>query len=135
MRKSVVGFLMLMCFFAGCAESTGGRVGVEGKVTFKGAPLDTGFVMFVPEAVGGAATQASTMIMVIFKMNWKRSVTRTPHRPPIKVYKPVKGMSISTQISRVISAARFFRSLRRTCRRRCTGAKMIARMVPQNTAP
>ena len=45
------------------------------------------------------------------------------------------GLPDSTQISRVISAARFFRSLRRTCRRRCTGAKMIARMVPQNTAP
>lgn len=47
---------------SGCAESTGGRVGVEGKVTFKGAPLDTGFVMFVPEAAGGATTQASAMI-------------------------------------------------------------------------
>ena len=54
--------LILVLVLAGCGESTGGRVGVEGKVTFKGAPLDTGFVMFVPEAAGGAATQASTMI-------------------------------------------------------------------------
>jgi hypothetical protein len=52
----------MVLLLAGCAESTGGRVGVEGKVTLKGVPLDTGFVMFVPEAVGGAATQASTMI-------------------------------------------------------------------------
>src|ERR1051326_7577878 len=31
------------------------------------------------------ATQASTTIIVIFNTNWKRSVTRTPHSPPINV--------------------------------------------------
>lgn len=60
-QKIILGFLMIMVL-AGCAESTGGRVAVEGSVGFKGAPLDTGFIMFVPENAGGPATQASAMI-------------------------------------------------------------------------
>src|ERR1700724_332029 len=50
------------------------------------------------------AIHASTTIMVIFKINWKRSVTSTPQRPPINVYMPVKGTRIRTQISNAVCA-------------------------------
>jgi hypothetical protein len=48
------------------------------------------------------ATQARTMIMVILRTNWNRSVTKTPHSPPMNVYRPVKGISTKMQISKAV---------------------------------
>ena len=50
------------------------------------------------------AIQASTTIMVIFKINWNRSVTSTPQSPPINVYIPVNGTRMRTQISKAVCA-------------------------------
>ncbi len=44
------------------------------------------------------------MIMDIFKMNWNKSVTKTPQSPPMKVYMPVNGTRTSTQISNAVCA-------------------------------
>lgn len=59
--RTMSGLLMAL-IACGCSDNTGGRLAVEGKINFKGAPLDTGFVMFVPEAQGAPATQASALI-------------------------------------------------------------------------
>src|SRR5258708_21923927 len=44
------------------------------------------------------------MIMVIFRMNWNKSVTKTPQSPPMNVYMPVNGTNTSTQISSAVCA-------------------------------
>ncbi len=48
------------------------------------------------------AIHARTITIPIFKINWNRSVTSTPHNPPINVYIPVKGISTKMQISSAV---------------------------------
>src|SRR5439155_11878884 len=45
------------------------------------------------------AYQAMPMTMAIFNTNWKRSVHKTPHKPPSVTYKPVNGIRTKTQIN------------------------------------
>lgn len=58
---AVVGFCLGLAGLAGCSDGTGGRCGVSGKIQFKGAPLDTGMIMFNPEDTK-LGTQASALI-------------------------------------------------------------------------
>ena len=51
------------------------------------------------------ATQASTMTIPIFRMNWNRSVTSTPQSPPMEVYIPVNGIRIRTQMRSAVCSA------------------------------
>lgn len=39
---------LVMAFLVGCGGASGGRLGVTGTVTYKGAPVDNGSIEFIP---------------------------------------------------------------------------------------
>src|SRR5437879_12679641 len=54
---------------------------------------------FIPP-VAATAYHATPITIVIFRANWKRSVHRTPQRPPSPTYLPVERIRTSTQVAR-----------------------------------
>jgi hypothetical protein len=79
-------FLLLACSFvlaSGCSKSSS-RLGIEGEVTFDGAPLPDGKINFTPMPGTSSPTAGATITNGEFKVNSAKGVRPGQFRVEIK---------------------------------------------------
>lgn len=81
----VIAWLALAAAVTGCSADN--RVGVEGKVTFGGEPLDVGTITFIPQ--GGAGVKSGGLIEAgVYKVEPNVGPSLGAHRVEIRWAKP-----------------------------------------------
>ena len=72
---------------SGCSKSSS-RLGIEGEVTFDGAPLPSGKINFMPLPGTSSPTAGATITNGEFKVNSAKGVRPGPFRVEIKAVRP-----------------------------------------------